>query len=144
MDILFADDVMQVIQNWRNNRSELAEDTAREIKRISDYEKKWKIKTNINKFNILSISKLKPDPIIVEGRRINFANESKILGLTLKRTGIMQHVTNRIKLAKAQSTKMKRFIRLKESTKLHLYKALIRPLMEYPIIPTGLTAASNN
>ena len=55
----------------------------------------------------------------------------------------MQHVTNRIKLAKAQSTKMKRFIRLKESTKLHLYKALVRPLMEYPIIPTGLTAASN-
>ena len=55
----------------------------------------------------------------------------------------MQHVTNRIKLAKAQSTKMKRFIRLKESTKLHLYKALIGPLMEYPIIPTGLTAPSN-
>ena len=75
MDILFADDVTQVIQNWRNNRSELAEDTARETKRISDYEKRWKIKTNINRFNILSISKLKPDPIIVEGRKILQMNQ---------------------------------------------------------------------
>ena len=66
-----------------------------------------------------------------------------MLGLTIKRTGVSQHITNRIKQAKAQSTKLKRFIRLDPSIKLHLYKALIRPVMEYPIIPNGITSDIN-
>ena len=66
-----------------------------------------------------------------------------MLGLTIKRTGVSQHITNRIKQAKAQSTKLKRFIRLDSSIKLHLYKALIRPVLKYPIIPNGITFDMN-
>ena len=42
-------------------------------------------------------------------------------------------------MAKIQSSKIKRFIKLYPKVKLHLYKALIiRPIMEYPIIPNGI------
>ena len=38
-DVIFADDVTQIIQNLRNDRGALAEATALEIERINDYEK---------------------------------------------------------------------------------------------------------
>ena len=137
-DVIFADDVTQIIQNLREDRGALAEATVLEIERINDYEKKWKIQTSINKFSLLSISKLRPEPVVVNNNQIPFKNEIKMLGLTLKRTGATSHVTNRINLAKIQSGKIKRFIKLEPKIKLHLYKALIRPLMEYPVIPNGI------
>ena len=61
-----------------------------------------------------------------------------MLGLTLTRTGAKLHITKRINMAKIQSSKIERFIKLDPKVKLHLYKALIRPIMEYPIIPNGI------
>ena len=61
-----------------------------------------------------------------------------MLGLTLKRTGTTSHIKQRINMATIQSNKIKRFMKLDPKVKLHLYKALIRPLMEYPIIPNGI------
>ena len=139
-DVIFADDVTQIIANYTNNRDELADDTMREITRINIYEKKWKIKTNVSKFNIISISKSRPLPIYVENRLIPFKNESTILGLKIKRTGIISHITARIRAAKAQTQKLKRFAKLEVKTKLHLYKAPVRPVLEYPIIPNALTS----
>ena len=99
--------------------------------------------TNINKFNWLLISKLKPHQVVSEGRVMNFSNEIKILGLTLKQTGKRQHITKKINLAKVESNKFKRFSRLDAKIKLHLYKRLIRPILEYPIIPSGITSMTN-
>ena len=141
-DVIFADDITQIIENHRNNRDELAGDTEDEIKRINQYERKWKIKTNVSKFNLLSISKSKPALIEVDNRPIPFKNECNILGLKLKRTGITAHITSRISLAKTQTQKLQRFCDLNLNTKLHLYKALIRPLMEYPIVPNALISRS--
>ena len=53
-----------------------------------------------------------------------------MLGLTLKRTGATSHINQRISMAKTQSKKIKRFMKLDPKVKLHLYKALVRPLME--------------
>ena len=61
-----------------------------------------------------------------------------MLGLTLTRTGATSYIKKRINMATIQSSKIKRFIKLDPKVKLHLYKALIRPLMEYPIIPNGI------
>ena len=142
-DVIFADDITQVIQNFSDNKEELAISTTREIERVNQFEKDWKIMININKFNLLSISKLRPHQVVNEGRLLNFSNEIKILGLTLKRTGIKQHITNWINLAKIQTNKLRRFSGLDTNIKLHLYKALVRPILEYPIIPNGLASATN-
>ena len=39
--------------------------------------------------------------------------------------------------------RIKRFIKLDPKVKLHLYKALVRPLMEYPIITNGIKAKAH-
>ena len=143
LDVIFADDVTQIIQNLRDDRRALAEATRVEIERINEYEKKWKIQTSINKFSLLSISKSSPEPVVVNNRQIPFKNEVKMLGLTIKRTGVRTHCNTRLGLAKVQSKKIKRFIKLDPKIKLHLYKALIRPILEYPIIPNGIQAQTN-
>ena len=77
---------------------------------------------------------------MVDGNQIEVKNEAKILGLKLKRTGFVSHIADRINLARTQTNKIRRFIHLNTKTKLHLYKALIRPLLEYPIIPMALAS----
>ena len=68
----------------------------------------------------------------------------KILGLTLKRTEAVSHITNRINIAESQTGKLRRFAQLKTNTKLKLYKSLIRPIIEYPIVPNALALASKS
>ena len=96
-----------------------------------------KIKTNVNKFNLLSISKSRPSPVTIDNILIPFKNVCNILDLKLKRTGIISHITSRISMAKTQTQKLKRFNGLNMNTRLHLYKALIRPILEYPVIPNA-------
>ena len=91
--------------------------------------------TNTTKFKIMSVSKTRPLQIEVDNRLRPFANECNILGLKLKRTGTVSHITDRIRSAKNQTQRLKRFINLNEKTKSHLYKALIRPVLEYPVVP---------
>ena len=91
---------------------------------------------------MLSISKTRPRQVTIEGRNIDFKNEIKVLGLTLKRTGAVNHLTNRINHAKAQTSKLRRFNELDSYIKLRLYKSLIRPVIEYPIIPNALASNS--
>ena len=100
-NILFADDITQIIENYTEDRQELARQTAEEIERVNKYERCWKISTNINKFKMMSISKLKPANVTVEGNGINFANQIKTLGLTMGRTGVIRHISNRKNYAKS-------------------------------------------
>ena len=48
--------------------------------------------------------------------------------------GICAHTTNRIRIANATLTKLRRFRGLKPTTMLRLYKTLARPQLEYPPI----------
>ena len=113
----------------------LARRTAKEIERINKYENKWKIKTSKNKFKLLAVSVTKPEDVIVEGQLVPYANEILTLGLKIKRTGINSHINNMIQRAHKELQKLKRFNQLTPRTKIHLYKALVRPLLEYPMIP---------
>ena len=138
--MLFADDITQAIENTDKDKEQLIIDTKREIGRINRYEKQWKIMTNITKFKVMSISKTRPILIEIDNRIVPFADDCSILGLKVKRTGIVSHLADRIKQAKAQSQKIKRFANLNDKTKLHLYKAVIRPVLEYPVIPNALAS----
>ena len=142
-DILFADDVTQVVQYDGASKKILALRTRREIERINSYEKKWKIRTSRNKFKILSISVRKPEEIIIENNNIQFAEHINILGLKLTRTGINKHLKDRLRIANLESKKLKRFKKLSPKIKTHLFKAYIRPITEYPIIPLCDVSTSN-
>ena len=59
-DVIFADDISQIIEYHGNDKEELAVQSEREIVRINEYEKLWKIKTNTTKFKMISVSKTQP------------------------------------------------------------------------------------
>ena len=118
----------------------LALKTEREIERINKFKKQWKIRTNKNKFKILSISKTKPAEIRIENRIIPFTNRINILGFQLRRTGFGTRIKSRIAIARGQLTKLKRFLKLQAKTKNRLYKSLIRSQMEYSNMPQCVMA----
>ena len=142
-DILFADDVTQVIEFRGRDREELAVRSEMEITRVNEYEKKWKIKTNKNKFKMISASKTAPYPISVEDENLNFTTEVNILGLTLTRTGCQKHLGAKIRSAKGQLLKLRRFEHLNPSLIIRLYLTLVRSIIEYPPIPNGILAKGN-
>ena len=140
VDISFADDNAQIVIYPGRGREELAERTAREIERINTYENMWKIKTNINKFQLLSVSSTKPKAVIANGNNIPFKNKIKILGLTLTTRGLSNHISQRKSQADHQLLKLKRFKKLDPKIKYRLYTTMIRPILEYPAIPTCVTS----
>ena len=141
-DVLFADDVSQIIEYEGKSKRMLARRTVREITRINEFERAWKIRTNKNKFKILSVSKMKPQEIRIENREIPFARSVNVLGFRLNRTGFGVHVGNRIAMSRGRLTKLKRFKKLQPTTKSRLYKSLIRSQIEYPNIPQCVMATS--
>ena len=142
-DIMFADDITQVIEYPHHSRRFLARRTEREAERINEFEKKWKIKTNRNKFKLLSISKSKPAEVSIDNRRVDFSDHINILGFKLKRTGSNMHTRQRLGIAKGRAVKLKRFKKIKAKNKCHLYKALVRSAMEYPNIPLCIMSRTN-
>ena len=142
-DVMFADDVSQIVEYPHGSKRMLAIRTEREIKRINDFENKWKIKTSENKFKVLSISAKKPHDIRINNRVIPFANKITVLGLQISPTGINPHVTERIRKASNELKRLKRFKNLSPKTKIHLFKACIRSIVEYPITPICGLSKSN-
>ena len=79
----------------------------------------------------------------MEGEHIPFKKKAKVLGLSIGTTGMSSHIKNRIAMAQTRANKLKRFRCMKAKTKLHLYKSLIRPILDYPPIPICNTAKTN-
>ena len=121
----------------------LALNTRREIERINEYEKKWKIKTNKNKFQLLSISKTKPPEIRINNEKIDYKDQVNILGLNIKRTGISIHIKQKLAQARIRKGKLKRFDKLTPKIKIHLYKSLTRPVFKYPNTPMCIMSKTN-
>ena len=77
----YADDITQIIALPGNPRA-IANNTKHAIEQINNYENKWKIQTNINKFQIMNVSRRNTAPVIVNRKEINYTNKTKILGMT--------------------------------------------------------------
>ena len=142
-DVLFADDVTQIIEHHHRSRKFLARKTEREINRINQFENLWKIKTNRNKFKLLLISLEKPEPVRIYGTIINIAQEITVLGFRLRHTGFIKHIHSRLGIANGTLTKLKRFRMLKPKIKCHLFRSLIRSALEYPNTPQCLMSETN-
>lgn len=114
-----------------------------EITRVNTYEYKWKIKTNQNKFQILTISKTKPAEIIINNNKLTYNDKIKTLRLTIGRCGIRYHIKERAEKRGAALMQLRHFKNLNEKTLVHLYKTLIKPILEYLIIPICISSSTN-
>ena len=137
IDVIFADDISQVIIHEGGDKEELAIQMEREIVRVNQYENLWKIKANKNKFKMISASKTHPSPLSVDDENMPFMENTNILGLTLKRTGSLSHITSKINAVSHQ------LLKLEPKLMMRLYLTMIRPIMEYPPIPMVLTSRTN-
>lgn len=139
----YADDVTQLVTYHGPSKELMRRKTVRAITELNNYELKWKIRTNSNKFKIMYVSKYNPPPIMINNQQIPYTNSATMLGLTLKTTGITQHVKQKRVQASTTLRKLKRFKTLSPRIKLHLYKALILPVLDYPVIPLNTIKTSN-
>lgn len=135
-NISYADDITQLIHYPGPSKEMLRLRTQREIENINQYEKLWRIKTNLNKFTILRTGATTGNEIEISGEQIPFHNVGKTLGLNITNTGYNTHINTRNKLGRRKLTQLYRFKEMPMRTKLHLIKTLILPLLDYPSIPT--------
>ena len=125
----------QIVSQPGKSRKYLARKVEREIIKINQYEYKWKIKTNINKFNILPVAIRKTEPIHINNQVIPYSKKVNILGLTISRYGYTQQITNNIAKANHALYTLKKFYQLPTNIKIHLIKACIIPVLIYPDYP---------
>lgn len=96
--VVFADDVTQIVAYPGKSKEFLAMHTKNAIESINQYEKKWKIQTNITKFKIIPVGRMNSALIVADGDIYEYANEGIVLGLKITRTGyksfIMEKYTN--------------------------------------------------
>lgn len=140
-NIQYADDVTQIVTYAGKSRALMATRTKHEIERINDFERKWKIKTNNNKFKIIPIAVVKKLDIIINGNKIDYSDKGKVLGLTLTRTGLGKHVKEIKNKGLKALNDLQIFYNLPSHIKTHLIKAYILPIIRYPAIP--LVSISN-
>lgn len=141
--LMFADDVTQIIAYPGKSPNFMASHTKTAINNINNYEKKWKIQTNANKFKIIPITKWKTSPIIINDRIIPYSNEGTVLGMTITRTGYKTMITKKSNKAKADLLKIKRFGKLSIKNKKKIYMALVRSAMLYPPVPQHAIKKTN-
>ena len=137
---MYADDITHIIKYQGKSKTIQARRTERAIQTINDYEKKWKIKTNMAKFEILPIAAKKTEEIRVNGEEVLPAKKGIVLGLNLTREGFTKHIGKNRQRAGVQANRLKRFRNLSIKTKLKLYKTLILPILEYPPVPLHLAS----
>ena len=134
-DVMYADDVTQIITADTKSKAMMKLKVEREINRINKFEHLWKIKTSENKFKILPLAHYKIKDIAINNKLIGKSNEGRLLGLKLKTTGITGHISDKINKATAALTKLYRFASLTPEIKTTLVKTLLLPILEYPPIP---------
>ena len=131
--ISYADDITQIVPYTGKSRNMHAYRTSRAITAINTYEKKWKIQTNKDKFQVINIGKHATRDI--PHHNISHTITGKVLGLNIKSTGFTHHNKVRKNIAQSQLTKLYRFQNLSSNNKRKLYMTLVRSSLIYPIIP---------
>ena len=92
-NVSYADDLTQIITYPTGSFRMLASYTQRAIQRMNAYEKRWKIKTNQEKFNIIymfRINRKTVSCIHTEDGLLRYSEHGKVLGLKLNSKGLHQ------------------------------------------------------
>ena len=131
--ISYADDITQIVPYAGKGKYMHAYTTSRAITHVNTFEKKWKIQTNKDKFQVINIGR--HSTVDIPHHNIEHSTTGKALGLNLYSTSFTKHVTHRRNIANAQLNKLYRFKNLNENNKRTLYLALVRSKLIYPVIP---------
>ena len=139
----YADDFTQVIISKFNTRildhrhKEIHKNNIEEeIRKQNEFEKEWKISTNMQKFQIIHIGFQKTPDVRINGEIIPHSNTGKLLGLNFSFANFFtKQVQINRKNAEGALTSLYKFTYLKKQLKIRLYKTLVLPLITYPIIP---------
>ena len=74
--IAYADDITQII-SCPGKASMLAPKTKRAVTQINNFEKKWKIKTKIDKFAVIRVYRKNKCDIVIDNNRINYKKRER-------------------------------------------------------------------
>ncbi len=99
----------------------------REITKVKDYERKWKIKTNNSKFTIIPMAVKKKEDIVINNNIIPYKNSGRTLGLKITSTGLKQNVDGITTKGNIALQELQRFRNLSTKIKLYLVKAFMLP-----------------
>ena len=139
----FADDMVHVVRSDQTNinRIENAKRKLKnELKHTDLWEKNWKIKTNADKTKIgifgTNIEHFESQGgIQINNMPVSIAASIKILGYLIDNNlNSVNHIKSTTSIALRQLMKLNRFSQAPPNIKLHLYKALVLPHLEYPSI----------
>ncbi len=134
-NIQYADDITQIIAYNRNARHLMANLGVREIIKVNDYERKWKIQTNNSKFTIIPMAVKKKEDFIINNNIIPYKNSGRTLGLKITSSGRKHHIDEITTTGNIAIQELQRFRNLSTKLKLHLVKVFIVPIILYSIIP---------
>jgi len=132
--IAYADDITQIITEQNSHRY-LARRTKKAIQQVNDYEKKWRIKTNIKKFQVIKINRRLSEPIKIGNDTLEYSTKGTALGLQITSNGFSSQVGHRKAIALRNLNRLFRFRDLTSRIKRKLYLAYVRPALLYPVIP---------
>ena len=148
LTLLYADDCTHMTRSYSANEAIRFMNT--ELAAVALWERKWRIKTNHDKTNVMIIGK-KPrrgfDDVYLndydpEPRRgLEKLNEITVLGVNFdKQLFFHKHVGQQLAKAKLAFQLIKRFGSASAPTKRHLYQALVRPHLAFAPLPLSLSA----
>ena len=132
--IAFADDITQITFSHFRHNNHVSRTTQRAIEQINNYENKWKIQTNTDKFTIIPIqlNAANTPPITIENTRHNYTKLGKVLGLKLSSFGLRPHASYRHAIALKTRKTLHRFRGLSTNNQTKLYKSLVQSQLTYP------------
>ena len=141
----FADEITQIIitkfNGVINNNKKIIhnENVTEEVLKQNEYERKWKITTNMQKFVIIAIGNRKMPSIIINNTTIEYKNKAKLLGMKITYNNFFAaQVKGNVQSARNALYKLYRFRNLKKTLKIRLCKSLVMPLLVYPAAPLNM------
>ena len=132
--LAYADDHNQLVFHQFRGKRALAATTGRAAEARNQYERERKIKNQLAKMKVIAPRRRGPSPLTIDGVQMRYSHAGNLLGLRLNLWGIAPQVKHIAGKARRNLSKLRRFSSLPTSCKLRLYKALIRPILEYPAV----------
>ena len=146
----FADDITQVIiTKFNRGRIDIDkkmihnQNVIEEITKQNEYERKWKISTNMQKFEVIAIGNRKMPSLNINNEIIHYKLEVTLLGMKISYNNFFSaQIQSNVNKARTSLSEIYKFLYLKRKLKIRLYKSVVQPLLVYP--PAPLNMCSNN